>query len=69
MSRHPLPLGTWGKVSRRRISPGSWRAATRYRDTDGVTRTVQAFGATGAAAERALALALKDRLPSPPPAP
>ena len=63
MARHPLPLETWGRVNRNRVAAGRWRATTRYRDADGITRTVQAFGETGASAERALILALKDRAP------
>src|SRR5699024_8472335 len=43
------------------ISPDKWRARTRYRDHDGVTRLVERYGATGAAAERALKAALRDR--------
>lgn len=59
----PLPLGTWGKVRRQKASGGQWRARARYRDTDGVTRSVEAWGKTGAAAERALVNMLKDRQP------
>ena len=57
----PLPLGTWGKVRRQKAPGGQWRARARYRDTDGVTRSVEAWGKTGAAAERALVTMLKDR--------
>lgn len=63
MARPPLPLGTWGKITRTEISPGRWRARAKYRDFDGVTRPVERFadGKTGAAAERALVEALRDR--------
>jgi integrase len=63
MGRPPLPLGTWGKISRTEVSPGRWRARAQYRDFDGVTRPVERFanGKTGAAAERALVAALRDR--------
>lgn len=61
MSRPPLPLGTWGKITRNEIQPGRWRARARYRDLDGVTRRFERYGPTGAAAERALTEALRDR--------
>ncbi len=57
----PLPLGTWGKIRRQKTAAEQWRARGRYRDTDGVTRSVEAWGKTGAAAERALVIMLKDR--------
>ncbi|MET3718966.1 site-specific integrase [Arthrobacter sp. UYEF21] len=59
--RPPLPLGTWGKISRKKHSNGRWRAATRYRDTDGITRTAEAWGTSGAAAERNLVTSFQDR--------
>lgn len=59
--RPPLPLGTWGKILRKREPRGRWRARARYRDTDGITRLVEAWGDTGAAAERSLVTMLKDR--------
>lgn len=61
MPRKPLPLGTWGRVSRREMTPGRWRALARFRDFDGRTRQVEAWGKTGAAAERALISAMTDR--------
>lgn len=66
MARHPLPLETWGKVRRTKLASGGWRASARYRDSDGVTRTVQAFGPSGASAERSLILGLKERTVSNP---
>ncbi|GAA5192357.1 site-specific integrase [Arthrobacter gyeryongensis] len=59
--RPPLPLGTWGKIRRQKVPGGRWRATARYRDTDGITRAAEAWGDTGAAAERALVTMLKDR--------
>lgn len=60
MARPPLVLGTWGKITRVQRS-GSWIAYARFRDYDGVTRQVERGGTTGAAAERALLVALRDR--------
>ena len=59
--RPPLPLGTWGKIRRQKVPSGRWRATARYRGTDGVTRAAEAWGDTGAGAERALVTMLKDR--------
>lgn len=61
MARPPLPLGSWGAISRVEVSAGRWRARARYRDFDGRTRTVERFGKTGAAAERHLRDALATR--------
>lgn len=66
MARHPLPLETGGQVSRTKLATGSWRVTARYRDSDGVTMTVQAFGPSGASAERTLILGLKERTVSNP---
>jgi integrase len=54
MARPPLPLGTWGTITTEKIRDGSYRALTRFRDTDGNTRRVTATGPSKAAAERAL---------------
>ncbi len=62
MARPPLPLGTWGKITRTEIAPGRWRARAKYRDYDGVTRRIERFGRTGAAAERTLLQSLEDRV-------
>lgn len=66
MARPPLVLGTWGKINRKEIAAKQWIAFARFRDYDGTTRQVERGGATGAAAERALLAALRDRarLPS-----
>lgn len=61
MPRQPLPLGTWGKILRIKEPAGRWHARARFRDTDGITRLVEAWGNTGAAAERSLVTMLKDR--------
>ena len=34
--RPPLPVGTWGEISARRLTNGRWRAIGRYRGYDGV---------------------------------
>ncbi|WP_037164294.1 site-specific integrase [Rhodococcoides fascians] len=67
MPRPPLELGTWGKITRTELKDtngdptGTWVARTRYRDYDGTTRQVKATGASGAKAETALKVALRDR--------
>jgi integrase len=42
--RPPLPIGTAGSIRFERHGPKSVRARCRYRDTDGVTRDVEAWG-------------------------
>lgn len=59
--RPPLPVGTWGNISVREISPGRFRARCRLRDFDGSIRYVVRFGASRTAASTALKVALKDR--------
>jgi integrase len=61
MPRPPLPLGTWGRISRTQVAPGRWRASARYRDLDGVTRQVRMYRESAAKAERALAESLVKR--------
>lgn len=60
MARPPLPVGTWGAV-RVEAAPGGWRARTRFRDYDGVTRDVERRAATKGAARAALTSALTER--------
>lgn len=60
MPRPSLPLGTAGRVTTLPTETG-WRSRARVRDFDGVTRQVQAHGATKAQAERRLAAAIRDR--------
>src|SRR3954447_6823096 len=54
MARPPLPLGTWGTITTEEIRDGSFRALTRFRDTEGNTRRASAAGPSKAAAGRAL---------------
>lgn len=61
MSRPRIEIGQWGKISTSQQTSGRHRASARYRDTDGQTRTVQAFGSSGAEAERRLRAALHER--------
>lgn len=60
MGRPPLPVGTWGSVTVEG-SPGRYRARTRFRDFDGVTRQVERTGATKGAARAALTAYLSER--------
>ncbi|MGW5312965.1 tyrosine-type recombinase/integrase [Nocardia thailandica] len=61
MPRAPLPIGAYGKITSRQQKNGSWRASTRYRDQDGITRPVHRFGSTRGRAESALRTALMAR--------
>jgi integrase len=60
MARPHLELGTHGRI-RVYLDPAGYRAVCLYRDWDGVTRQVQRRARTKGAAERALAVALRDR--------
>lgn len=60
MARAPLPLETYGKVTRMKVN-GKPTAFARYRDADGVTRKVQRVGRTLADAENNLKEAIKRR--------
>ncbi|WP_426520517.1 tyrosine-type recombinase/integrase [Diaminobutyricibacter sp. McL0618] len=62
MARPPLPLGTWGRIARLQVEPKKWRARASFRDFSGHTGRLDAFGATGAAAERALEARLRERV-------
>ncbi len=59
--RPTTSLGTWGVIRTTKVREGAYRARTRIRDKDGVTREVTATGTTVAAAERALREKLVDR--------
>lgn len=59
--RPPTALGTWGTIRTTQVREGAYRARTRIRDKDRVTREVTATGTTKAAAERALRGKLVDR--------
>src|SRR6266511_1052753 len=61
VARPELPVGTWGKIRREKVGNRRFRARARFRDFDGVTRYVEAWGESGAAAERALRIKLRDR--------
>jgi integrase len=61
VARPQLPVGTWGRIRREQVGPQQFRARARFRDYDGVTREVEAWGNTGAAAERALRVKLRER--------
>lgn len=61
MARPRTPIGTFGKISHRRLGKGRCEARARYRDWDGVLRAVQCTGPTAAAAELALKRKLSDR--------
>ncbi|WP_156370745.1 site-specific integrase [Nocardia arizonensis] len=66
--RPPLPVGTWGNISRKQLDTNHWRAVCRVRDHDGITRTayrVTPDGVSdrfGAAAERRLLEHLRERV-------
>ncbi|HEY0640939.1 MAG TPA: tyrosine-type recombinase/integrase [Pseudonocardiaceae bacterium] len=60
MGRPALPLGTHGEIQYCRRG-SAWRAMTKFRDFDGITRRVERGGRTKAAAERALKIAIRDR--------
>lgn len=64
MPRPPLPIGSWGSISRSQIEPKKWRARCRFRDFSGHTHQVEAWGPSGAAAQRKLEAMLRDRINS-----
>ncbi|MEJ6490746.1 hypothetical protein PQI23_13550, partial [Leucobacter sp. USCH14] len=61
MARPRTPIGTFGKISHRKIGKGRNEARARYRDWDGKLRAVQCSGPTRAAAELALKRKLAER--------
>lgn len=61
MGRPPLPVGTYGRIKTYELGPNSFRARTRYRDYDGITRPVERVGRSKTAAENNLKAALRDR--------
>ena len=61
MPRPPLPIGSHGKITCYEEGPKQWRAYTKFRDFDGVTRRVARSGRSKAAAERTLKQALAER--------
>jgi hypothetical protein len=67
MARAPLPIGTWGKIRvypyhhDAKGKPDTFRAETLYRDFDGRTRTVTAYGRSRTLATNKLRERLKER--------
>lgn len=61
MPRLPIPVGSFGTISRVRLKDGTWTARTYVRDLDGERRLVSRRGPSGAAAERELKKALAER--------
>ena len=61
MGRPPLPLGTHGEIRYYRCGK-RYQARTLYRDYDGVTRDIERWSTSKAAAGRVLKEALRDRL-------
>lgn len=61
MPRPPLEIGTWGSIACRELPTGLWCASARFRDTDGVTRRVEARGASRGKAQTALTAKLRAR--------
>lgn len=61
MARPPMPVGTWGRISRRDLAAGGAVAQCRIRDLDGQVRQVKAHGRSKAEAERRLKQRLAER--------
>jgi len=61
VGRPPLSIGTYASINTSPYGTG-YRARTLYRDYDGMTRRVERHRQTKGAAERALRLALRDRM-------
>lgn len=67
MPRQPLPIGTWGQIRTQVVNIDdkgkaiSHRAQAKYRDHDGLTRLVSAFGKSKTAAENNLRQKLQAR--------
>jgi integrase len=60
MPRPPLPIGTYGTIGTQKVN-GGFRAFTRFRDVDGVTRKVERTAPTEAVAKNRLREDLRDR--------
>lgn len=60
MPRKPLELGSWGKIRTyvdhvdKKGKPDSYRSVAYFRDFDGTTRQVEAYGKTKTTAENNL---------------
>ena len=61
MARPPLPIGTFGSITTNEVRPGVYRARTRIRAFDGVTREIKGTGRSAAAALRELKTNIPDR--------
>lgn len=46
MARPRIPIGTYGKIHTQEMKPGTWRARTYYRFSNGKLQQVQKIGAT-----------------------
>src|SRR5699024_1384078 len=64
MPRPRLELGTWGKITRTEIADNKWRARARFRDFTGRTKQREAYGESGAKAERNLLKSLRSEVES-----
>lgn len=64
MPRPRLDLGTWGKITRTEIAESKWRARARFRDFTGRTKQREAYGDSGAKAERNLLKTLRSEIES-----
>ncbi|GAA1600380.1 hypothetical protein GCM10009789_63250 [Kribbella sancticallisti] len=68
MGRKPLPLGTWGTIRTyvfhkdKKGKPDRYRAVANFRDFDGITRPVPAYGRTRTEAESNLKDRLRERV-------
>lgn len=60
MPRKPLEVGEYGTINKRQFDK-KWRARTRFRDLDGRTRQVEAWGKSGEAAAAALRKEIRER--------
>lgn len=60
MGRPPLPAGTYGEITTRRLPSGGWEARTQWRGVDGKKRRPACRGATKTAAENNLRKKLKE---------
>jgi len=58
MGRPRVPVTSHGTISVSEITPGTWRARTRYRFDDGTLRQIERFAPTKARAQTSLLLAL-----------
>ncbi|MCA1226146.1 site-specific integrase [Saccharopolyspora sp. 6M] len=65
MPRLPLPLGTAGEISAKRVG-AAWMARCRYRHEDGTYSDVRRRGKTKELAKQAVRDAVKDLVPSSP---